>query len=407
MRPTTITVTLALAAAAALALSACRGSRPAPAVAVAAAPAPPAGLAPAQVPQFVCFGSDDNGVSGLPGSGATGGMTFLTELFAGSRNPAGAREAATFDATPALYSFYVNTFYLDPETPATAYADVARDQPYWVRRAWTQAITAGHEIGVHTHSHPHGRELSVAQWREENRRCIEWLERPAAPAETAAAPAAQAGLGLERTALAGFRTPYLEYSDATLAAVREDGFRYDCSLEEGTQADQDGTDFVWPYRLDGGSPGNPEIGNHPGVWEVPVYVFVVPPDEACARLGVPPGLRAALKQRKDYFDVAAGKITGMDWNLWCEFGMSPEEFLATVAYTLELRLAGNRCPLTVGLHSALYSDRQENNGCPTRVAGRRAAVTALLDRVLAHPEVRVVTHRDLVDWLERPVPLVR
>ena len=366
-----------------------------------AAAAPPGGLAARQAPQFVCFGSDDNGASGLPGSGAAGGMTFLTELFAGRRNPAGSAGAATFDGAPARYSFYVNTHYLEPPEGAAAYAGDGRDEPFWVRRAWRLAIDAGHEVGVHTHSHPHGRELTVAQWENEMTRCVTALERPYDPAEAAAA----AGLGVARTELAGFRTPYLEYSDDTLAAVRRQGFRYDCSLEEGTQRDQDGSDFVWPYRLDGGSPGNPAIGRHPGLWEVPVYVFIVPPDDACERLGVPPGLRAALKQRRDYFDPAVAKITGMDWNLWCEFGMTPPEFLATIRYTLELRLAGNRCPLTIGLHSELYSDRQNAAECPTPVAARRAAVAALLDLVLAIDDVRVVTARDLVTWLERPVPL--
>ena len=33
----------------------------------------------------------------------------------------------------------------------------------------------------------------------------------------------------------------------------------------------------------------------------------------------------ALKARRDYFDVGAGKITGMDWNLWNEYAMTPDE----------------------------------------------------------------------------------
>jgi hypothetical protein len=96
------------------------------------------------------------------------------------------------------------------------------------------------------------------------------------------------GLGIARGELPGFRTPYLEYSDRTLTAVQQEGFAYDCSLEEGTQDGHDGRNFVWPYLLDGGSPGVPEIGPHPGLWEIPVYVFVVPPTR-CERPGVAPG----------------------------------------------------------------------------------------------------------------------
>jgi len=131
----------------------------------------------------------------------------------------------------------------------------------------------------------------------------------------------------------------------------------------------------------------------------------VPPDEACERLGVPRGLRAELKKRKDYFDVEAGKVTGMDWNLWCEFSMTPAEFLATVNYTLELRLQGNRCPLTVGLHSELYSDRQLAGECRTSVPERRAALAQLVDSMLRRDELRVVSSRELLDWLRRPTAL--
>ncbi len=369
------------------------------------ASSPPAGLAADRVPLFVVIGSDDNGASGLDGSGAGGGLHFVTGLFSGRRNPAGTGNTSTFDGAPAHYSFYVNTYYIAPGERAAAYAAASQDGPVWVKRAWREAIAAGHEIGVHTHSHPHGRDMTVAQWEDEMQRCIDILGQPYAADETPAAPRPDSGLGVARAELPGFRTPYLEYSDSTMTAIRRMGFVYDCSLEEGTQPDQDGRNFVWPYRLDHGSPGNPAIGSHPRLWEVPVYVFIVPPDEACERLGVAPGLRATLKARRDYFDADAGKITGMDWNLWCDFDMTPAEFLATIKYTLELRLAGNRCPLTIGLHSELYSDRQDTSECRTPVAERRAALIALVDYLFRLDAVRVVTSRELVRWLEHPAPL--
>jgi hypothetical protein len=141
------------------------------------------------------------------------------------------------------------------------------------------------------------------------------------------------------------------------------------------------------------------------LWEIPVYVFIVPPDEACERLGVPPGLRDALKARQGYFDTAAGKISGMDWNLWCEFSMTPAEFLATIKYTVELRLSGNRCPLTIGLHSELYSDRQETAECAGTPADRRAALERLVTSLHEQDTVRIVSARELLAWLKHPVPL--
>jgi len=384
-------------------LAACAGVRqPQPETSARPSAVPPAGLSPQQVPLFVSFGSDDNGYSGMEGSGAAGGLHFLTGLFAGRLNPGGTGNAGTFDGAPVHYSFYVNTQYLTPNPDASAYGQGAREDPVWVRRAWREALEAGHEIGVHTHSHPHGREFTVGQWEDEMRRCTEILERPYAVEEVAGSPS---GLGVVRGELLGFRTPFLEYADSTLAAVRTQGFAYDCSLEEGTQEDQDGRNFVWPYRLDHGSPGNPAIGPHPGVWEIPVYVFIVPPDEACERLGVAPGLRDALKARQGYFDTAAGKISGMDWNLWCEFGMSPAEFLATIRYTVELRLSGNRAPLAIGLHSELYSDRQTSGECAATPAERRATLERLVTYLHEQDAVRIVSARELLGWLQHPVPL--
>ena len=100
-----------------------------------------------------------------------------------------------------------------------------------------------------------------------------------------------------------------------------------------------------------------------------------------------------------------GKITGMDWNLWCEFAMTPAEFLATLKYTLDLRLNGNRCPLTVGLHSELYSDKQDTKGLNATVAERRAALQEFFAYILQLPQVRLVNHKELLNWLQRPEPL--
>jgi peptidoglycan/xylan/chitin deacetylase (PgdA/CDA1 family) len=384
---------------------ACACTKPAPRSQPASPPGvlPPAGLLPAQVPQFIVFGSDDNGNSGLEGSGATGGLHFLTELFSGRRNPAGSGNTLTFDASLLHYSFYVNTHYITPATgEPSAYGSAGPENPAYVRRAWKEAVDQGHEIGAHTHSHPHGKEFDPRRWQEEIQLCIDILGRPYAADDTQN----KSGLGIDRGRLAGFRTPFLEYSDDTLTAVQQLGFLYDCSLEEGTQAGQDGGNFFWPYRLDSGSPGNtPLIGRHPGLWEIPVYVFIVPPDNECERYGAPPGLRAALQQRQNYFDPGSGKITGMDWNLWVEFAMTPAEFLATLKYTLDLRLNGNRCPLTVGLHSELYSDRQDAKGLNATVDERRAALKEFFEYILQVPQVRVINHIELLHWLQLPEPL--
>src|SRR6476620_8935066 len=108
---------------------------------------PPAGLNPDQVPQFVVIGNDDVGYSE--------GIQYLTKLFASHQNPAGNGNDLTFDGKPLHYSFYVNTIYITPK---------GVEDPEIVKNAWMDAVQHGHEIGVHTHSHPHGRNFTVSQW---------------------------------------------------------------------------------------------------------------------------------------------------------------------------------------------------------------------------------------------------
>jgi hypothetical protein len=350
---------------------------------------PPGGLSPDEVPLFVSFGTDDNPYSGLEGSGGGGGLNYLTELFASRRNPAGNGDPRNFDGQPIHYSFYVNTIFITPE---------GKEDPEFVKRSWKDALAAGHEIGVHTHSHPHGQDFSVAQWEEEIQRCLDLLAGPE-------------GLGVPRNQIIGFRTPFLEFADKTFKAVRRKGLKYDCSIEEGFQADQDGTNYVWPFPLNHGSPGYssipktsnlPRIKNHSGLWELPVYPLIVPPDDLSEAYGVPPGLRAKLLQKKHYFELDQGKIAGMDWNLWFEYEMSKSEFLATLKYSLDQRLKGNRCPMTVGLHSAIYSEKNEEQPPGATVEERREALREFLDYALSKPEVRIVSSKELLAWLQQP-----
>jgi len=355
------------------------------------------------VPQFVCFSSDDNGYSGLPGSGSEGGLHWLTQLFQ-SRYQSMVMNG--FDGPQPHYTFYVNTYYLDPLWQDLAGSiEQYKEDTIYVKQAWREAVECGHEIGVHTHSHPHGRGFSIAQWEEEIERSIQILTAPWNPEETPECPECEAGIGVARTDLVGFRAPFLEYDDNGMTAARLKGFQYDSSIEEmwrpGKGEEKDGEGFRKPYRLDDGLPDNePPIGSHPGLWEIPVYDFLVPPDDECARYGLEPGMRERLKNVKDYFLPEYGGITGMDWNLWNEFYLTPDEFLAILKYTFDRHYETDRCPLTVGLHSALYTVTPNMEpDLAALIRKRRAAVEAFIDYVLFKPDVRIVSHRELLDQM--------
>jgi hypothetical protein len=86
-------------------------------------------------------------------------------------------------------------------------------------------------------------------------------------------------------------------------------------------------------------------------------------------------------------------------------GMTPAEFIATLEYTFDRHLAGNRSPMTVGLHSELYTIKADGKTDPAVIRARRAAVEAFLAYALAKPEVRLVNHRELLGWLKNPALL--
>ena len=207
----------------------------------------------------------------------------------------------------------------------------------------------------------------------------------------------------------GFRTPYLEYSDGVFTDLKELGYEYDCSIEEGYEDEQDGTNFYFPYTLDNRSPGHTvqvswgegleELTDHPGLWELPVYSFIVPPD-----------LRDAMKSRVDWFDTGGGQITGFDYNLWVDaanggFSMSKDEFLATLKYSLDQRLRGNHAPMLFGAHTAYYVDSYSASTPNATTAERRAAIEEFLDYAMSKPEVRIVPHKAVLDWMRAPKPM--
>lgn len=333
---------------------------------------PPAGLSPAQVPQFVLLGFDDNP--------DTEPMTWFIDHTAKLHNPAGTGQAATFDGGLVRAIFLSNgKYWTDPALVA-------------IHR---RAVAEGHELGNHTQNHNNGSAFTVEQWRAEIATCEKTFTAAGVPA---------AGLG-------GFRTPFLAYNGATFAALAAEKQTYDSSVEEGVQPGQDGTNFLWPYTLDHGSPGNAHkfpadapqrIAATPGLWEIPIHVFIVPLDQDCERYGVPPGLREKIRNyiktnRGWDWPATDGKITGLDWNSFEMAGLNGPEYLAILKNTLDLRLAGNRTPFMVGGHTALY---------PVAKPDRRQAMEEFIAYALTKPEVRFVTGHQLLQWLKKPAPLV-
>lgn len=375
---------------------------PAAAVPLAASyQSPPAGLRPAQVPQFVVIGFDDNTQSP--------GLDWAMNLFDGKYNPAGDDQKATYDGTPARVSFYMNTIGMrqwredDPKTLAEG-----------VRRLYQQ----GHEVANHTDNHHSG--IDPLTWERIESTIItmqseDWRARMQQGQDDLISLA-----GIPPENLVGFRAPFLLYNQAMYDTLAGLGFTYDCSVEEGYSTQFDGHNFRWPYPMSIGAPGHAEnwrnnqknrhqviIRPTPILWQLPQHVLIVPEDPQAQHYGIPAGLWQRMKQRRP--TLANHRITGFDYNLWVNAGLSKAEFLGLLKFNLDLRLEGNRAPFMFGAHSQYYANPvwAKQNVPNASLMEMKSALEEFVAYALSKPVVRIRPARDIIQWVKHPQPLRR
>jgi hypothetical protein len=136
---------------------------------------------------------------------------------------------------------------------------------------------------------------------------------------------------------------------------------------------------------------------------MPVYELIVPPDDLAEHYGVEPGLRAKLGARGL---SANGKVTGFDYNPWYGLQTTKAEFLATLKYTLDLRLQGNRAPFLLGVHTMEYSNGWNTapQGAPSE-RERQEAIEEFLEYATSIASVRLTSYKAVLDWVRNPVSL--
>jgi peptidoglycan/xylan/chitin deacetylase (PgdA/CDA1 family) len=342
---------------------------------------PPKGMSVSKSPQFVVIGFDDNTIAD--------GINWALDLFKDKKN---------HDNSKALASFYMNTAGLDT---------YIEDEPATLLTAMKALKDSSHEIGNHTYDHQQGLSqteiiaLNNTQWDKAITDCETKLKDPVAVAENS---------------ITGFRAPYLLYNQNALNVLKAKNYLYDCSIEEGYSQQFDGKNFRWPYQLNEGSPGhneswygNPEnpnaitIGPVEGLWELPVYVLMIPKDKDCAKYGITSGLWSRIKNKMPYLD--GHKITSFDYNLWHLAELNKEEVLGILKYNLDLRLAGNRAPMTFGAHTQYYVGNWSQNAPNATTTQMQEAISEFIEYALSKPEVRVTTADNVIKWCQNPTPL--
>lgn len=333
-----------------------------------------------QVPLFISFGFDDNGIADTANNG---GATWIRNYLKDKTNPAGTGNEATFDGTPMRASFYMTGKYARQWT---------YESQTLVKAVWQDLYADGHEIGNHSTEHLmkwsssdgvtnfNGREYSVNEWLDKE--ILETQDILINDVEIAA------------TDIKGWRTPRLEWNNNLFAALIDQGFKYDCSIE--SDSTNDGKTAYWPFTLDDGHPLYPEVTSYPGFWEMPAYRFHIPEN---------------LRSKTD----GKATMTGLDYNVmvkkdWGGYELSGEEFTEILKHTLDLRMEGNRAPMLVGLHSDIYTDEHNKNDEYSGTANareRQLAIENFVDYAIeTYPEaVRIVPTIKVIDWMNDPKPL--
>ncbi|MET8127605.1 hypothetical protein ABZV67_18705 [Streptomyces sp. NPDC005065] len=317
-------------------------------------PSAPVPLEPGQTPpQFVIFSWDGAGEVG------TGLFARFLEL------------AKDHDAS---MTFFLSGLYLLPESKKSLYrppnnAIGASDIGYLtddhikatldqVRRAWLD----GHEIGTHFNGHFCAGSGSVvhwtpAQWENEVDQAVSfvtewrtntgWTDLDPLPFDY-------------RKELIGARTPCLLGQDNLLPTARKLGWRYDASSPGGTQ--------IWPEKRQ-------------GLWDLPLQ-------------GIP-------------FPWHSFEVLSMDYNILANQSKNstqgmPSRFPAWREQAIQSYLAGferaygtNRAPFYIGNHFEVW-----NGGI------YMDAVEETLKRIAGKPDVRLVSFRQFVDWLDVQDPAV-
>jgi peptidoglycan/xylan/chitin deacetylase (PgdA/CDA1 family) len=244
------------------------------------------------------------------------------------------------------------------------------DDQTW-RDQYLAAYRAGHEIGSHGF---YGLAEEAPRGTVEN-----WVKNWIQPTHDALVR-----MGVASEHIRGFRAPQDAVDPAMYDALELLG--YDYANSSATNHSTNAPAW-WPGTMENGWPGGPEwdsreYGSHPGIWTVP-QTYAVGGSRYCD---------------KDWFLPPASE-TGADW-------------MADMQETFLQLYNGNRAPLSICLHSQEWGPRNTlatggTEELTPEILERQQAMNEFLDWLLSgqFPEVRVVSHAELIDWMRNPAGL--
>ncbi len=312
----------------------------------------PAGLKPEETPLFISFGFDDNAYPDA--------MVWIRDFMRNQTNfIEGTGNPKNFDGQTAKATFFMTGQYMTNSGLIPHGGNTLAKMSTTLKSLYND----GHEIANHTYKHTDDKSIA------ELTRCNDAI----------------VSMGIPRDAIVGFRAPNLHYTDAAFQNLYQMGFLYDCTIEENWDNNKTGKDDAFPFTLDNGSPfqSGPVIGKYPGMWELPVFTLHV--------------------EGQNRIEAA------FDYNLWVTRKLNKAEFVKTLKDALDARIEGNRAPFLFGAHTDEYSEFNltfDTTHTPNSTwQERRAAIEEFLIYAMSKPQVRIVTHKQVIDWMRDPQPL--
>jgi peptidoglycan/xylan/chitin deacetylase (PgdA/CDA1 family) len=210
----------------------------------------------------------------------------------------------------------------------------------------------GHEIASHAVGHFSGKGWSAGDWTKEFHSYRDVLANVAANNKLGS----DVKLAFPLSQVIGFRAPYLDSSPGLYTVLKDNGFRYDTSSENPSDAWPSKTGGIWRFNL--------------------------------ARLKIHEQRKTTLSMDYNFFvSQAHGAIDRSRHDFF------REQTLQTYLDYFKANYAGNRAPLNIGHH---FFDYQEG--------AYKEALKSFARTVCGLPEVRCVTYTELADFMDKQSP---
>ncbi|KAI7844629.1 hypothetical protein COHA_001719 [Chlorella ohadii] len=185
--------------------------------------------------------------------------------------------------------------------------------------------------------------------------------------------------GISKDEIVGFRAPFLETDETVRKVLGDNGFLYDSSLIEettGASVSRGLAERLWPFDLANGSPINCDYfsgfqscstkESEPGLYDVPVW---------------------HIRQ-----EDGKGNTKGV-WSMDYVDGRSADDFYNIMKQNFDAAYSGNRAPIPIFIHTPWLQDKESLKG-----------LKRFVDYALAQPDTYLVSIRQLLAWMQNPVP---